>query len=80
MGRPTLNVAQLRELLIERIEALPGLAGLETDIHLGGVRWMDGGVGGPNWTVPVLRSRDQHRADIARVIRQTQMEYDLDVD
>ncbi|WP_398497914.1 hypothetical protein [Variovorax sp.] len=59
---------------------LSSLADLETDIRLGGVRWVDGGVGGPNWTEPVLRSRDQHRADIARVIRQTQMEQDLDAD
>ncbi|MGQ2992734.1 hypothetical protein [Variovorax sp.] len=80
MGKPTRTASQLRELLLERIEALPGMAGLETDIHLGGVLWIDGGVGGPNWTVPVLRSRDQHRADIARVIRQAQMEYDLDAD
>lgn len=80
MAKPTRTARQLRQILIERIEALPGLAGLETDVHLGGVRWVDGGPGTPNWTVPALRSRDQHRADVARVIAQTQMEFDLEED
>jgi len=78
--KATRTARQLQQILIERIEALLGMAGQVTDVHLGGVRWMDGGEGGPTWTVPILRDRDQHRPDIARVIRQTQMEFDLDED
>lgn len=80
MRKATRTARQLQQILIERIEALLGMAGQVTDVHLGGVRWMDGGEGGPTWTVPILRDRDQHRPDIARVIRQTQMEFDLDED
>lgn len=80
MKRAIRTARQLQQILIERIEALPGMAGQVTDVHLGGVRWMEGGEGGPTWTVPILRDRDQHRPDIARVIRQAQMEFDLDED
>lgn len=80
MSRPTRSARQLQQILIYRIEALPGMAGQITDVHLGGVRWMDGGEGGANWTVPILRNRDLHTPAVARVIRQTQMEFDLDED
>lgn len=80
MAKPTRTARQLREILIERIEALPGMAGQVTDVHTGGVRWVDGGEGGPNWYVPVGRQREDYRLDVARVIRQTQMEFDLDTD
>jgi len=49
-------------------------------VHLGGVRWFDGGPGGPTWTVPIMRSRDQHSSSVARVIRQAQGEFDLEED
>ncbi|MDM0118429.1 hypothetical protein [Variovorax arabinosiphilus] len=52
--------------------------GQQTDVHRGGVVWMDPGEGGPNWTVPVLTSRAMHRADIARIIRDLQMQFDLE--
>jgi len=80
MSRPTRSARQLQEILIGRIEALPGMAGQITDVHLGGVRWMDGGEGGATWTVPILRNRDLHTPAVARVIRQTQMEFDLEAD
>jgi len=80
MRKATRTARQLQQILIERIEALPGMAGQVTDVHLGGVRWMDGGEGGANWTVPILRDRDLHTPAVARVIRQAQMEFDLEAD
>lgn len=59
---------QLQQLLQERIQAIPELAGQTTDIDIGGVVWAPGGTGG-NWTVPVLRGRDAYHADIARIMR-----------
>jgi len=78
MAKPTRTADELRALLLERIEAIPDLRGQVTDVHTGGVVWADPGEGGPNWTVPVLRDRGTHRADIARIVRETQMRYDLD--
>lgn len=80
MKKATRTARQLQQILIERIEALPGLAGQVTDVHIGGVRWMDGGDGGPTWTVPILRDRDLHSLAVARVIRQAQMEFDFETD
>lgn len=79
MTKPTRTAKQLQALIHERIQAIPELAGEVTDVDLGGVVWAAGGTGG-NWTVPVLRSRDEYRADIARIIREVQAVYDLDVD
>ena len=78
MAKPTRTSEELRALLLERIETIPDLRGQVTDVHIGGVVWADSGEGGPNWTVPVLRDRGTHRADIARAIRQLQMQFDLD--
>lgn len=80
MSKPSLSARQLQALLIERIEALPGMAGQITDVHRAGVRWVDGGSEGPSWTVPVVSDRTVYRADIARVIRQAQLEFDLDAE
>ncbi|WPH22273.1 hypothetical protein [Variovorax paradoxus] len=80
MGKQTRNAGELRKLLLERIEAIPELAGQLTDVHRGGVVWKDPGEGGPNWTVPILSDRGTHRPDIARIIRQAQMEFDLEAD
>lgn len=79
MTKPSRTAKQLQGILQERIAALPGMEGQATDVDLGGVVWAAGDAGG-NWTVPVLRSRDTYRADVARIIRQLQTEYDLDVD
>lgn len=56
------------------------MAGQVTDVNTGGVRWADAGQGEPNWYVPVGAQREDYRLDVARVIRQTQMEFDLDID
>ncbi len=77
MTKPSRTAKQLQALLQERIQAIPELAGQTTDVDVGGVVWAPGGTGG-NWTVPVLRGRDSYRADIARIIRQLQGEYDLE--
>ena len=79
MPKPTRTAKQLQAILRERIDAIPELAGQPVDSDVVGVKWVPGGTGG-NWTVPVLRNRDQHRVDVARVIRQVQAEFDLDVD
>jgi hypothetical protein len=77
--RPTRSADELRKMLIERIEAIPALRGQITDVHRGGVVGIGSdGEGGPTWTVPVLTDRSTHRPDIARIIRQLQMQYDLD--
>lgn len=80
MPRKTLSPRRLQALLIERIEALPGMVGQRTDVHIHGIRWVDGGEGGPNWYVPTGAQRDDYRLDVARVIKQTQLEYDMDTD
>lgn len=77
-SKTTRSAKQLQQMLIEQVEALPGMAGQITDIHRVGVRWRDPGEDGPNWTVPIVSDRSTHRLDIARVIRQMQMQYDLE--
>lgn len=78
MPKSTRNANQLQQLLLERIEAIPGLAGQKTDVHRRGVIGIPADEGGPNWTVPVVSDRATHRADIARIIRQLQMQFDLE--
>lgn len=80
MPKPTRTARQLQALLLERIEALPGMAGEVTDVHRAGVRWVDAPPGAPNWTVPAVTDRSAYRSDVARVIAQAQMEFDLDAD
>jgi hypothetical protein len=79
MAKPTRTAQQLQQLLLERIEAIPELHGQLTDVHRGGVVWSaQGDDGGPNWTVPVMTDRGAHRADIARIIRSLQAQFDLE--
>lgn len=78
MAKPTRSAAQLQQMLIQRIEALPGLRGQQTDVHRGGVVGMPSEEGGPNWTVRVVSDRGAHRTDIAQIIRTLQMQFDLD--
>lgn len=80
MAKPTLSPRRLHALLIERIEALPEMAGQTTDVHTLGIRWVDASPGDPNWYVPRGPQRDDYRLDVARVIRQTQLEFDMDTD
>ncbi|BEP34287.1 hypothetical protein GmRootV59_12610 [Variovorax sp. V59] len=77
-AKPTRTAAQLKQMLIQRIEALPGLRGQQTDVHRGGVIGIPSDDGGPNWTVRVVSDRGTHRADIAQIIRTLQMQFDLE--
>lgn len=78
MSKPTRTAEQLQQLLLERIEAIPDLRGQVTDVHRGGVVGISAEEGGPNWTVRVVSDRGTHRADIARIIRQLQVQFDLE--
>ena len=78
MGKPSRTAEQLKQMLVMRIEALPGLKGQQTDVHRGGVVGISAEEGGPNWTVRVVSERDRHRNDIGRLIRELQMRYDLE--
>lgn len=78
MKKSTRTAAQLKQMLIQRIEALPGLRGQQTDVHRGGVIGIPSEEGGPNWTVRVVSDRGTHRADIAQIIRTLQGQFDLD--
>lgn len=78
MAKPTRTAKQLKEMLLERIEALPGLRGLQTDVHRVGVIGIQADEGGPNWTVRVFSDRSSYRADIAQIIRTLQMQFDLE--
>ena len=79
MAKPTRPAVELQALLIERIEAIPDLRGQVTDVHRSGVVGTGlSGDDGPSWTVPLVTDRGTHRADIARIIRQLQLKYDLE--
>ncbi|HSU23985.1 MAG TPA: hypothetical protein VLK60_18965 [Variovorax sp.] len=78
MSRPTRTSAELQALLIERIEAIPELRGRSTDVHAGGVVGIEAEEGGPNWTVRVVSDPGRYRTDIARIVRQLQMRFDLE--
>jgi hypothetical protein len=79
MAKPTRTAEQLQQMLIERIEAIPGLRGQVTGVHRGGIVGTGvSGDDGPSWTVPVVSDRGTHRADIARIIRTLQGQFDLD--
>lgn len=79
MSKPTRTAEELRKMVLERIEGIPDLKGQVTDVHRGAV--VGTGVygdDGPSWTIPVRTDRGTHRADIARVIRDLQRQYDLE--
>lgn len=78
MGKSTRTAEQLKQMLIQRVEALPGLRGQQTDVHRGGVIGIPAEEGGPNWTVRVVSDRGTHRADIAQIIRTLQGQFDLE--
>lgn len=77
-AKPTRTAFQLQRLLLERIEAIPELRGQVTDVHRAGVVGISAEEGAPNWIVRVVSDRGTHRADIARIIRQLQGQYDLE--
>jgi hypothetical protein len=79
MGRPTRSAEQLHQMVLAKIEAIPELRDQVTDVHRGGVVGTGlGGDDGPSWTIPIRTDRSTHRPDIARIIRQLQMQYDLE--
>lgn len=79
MAKPTRTAEQLHQMVLERIEAIPDLQGQVTDVHRGGVVGTGvSGDDGPSWTVPVVSDRGTHRADIARIIRTLQAQFDLE--
>ncbi|MGJ7533899.1 MULTISPECIES: hypothetical protein [unclassified Variovorax] len=79
MPKPTRTAKQLQQMLIQRIEALPGLRGQQTDVHRGGVVGTGiSGDDGPSWTVRAVSDRGTHRADIAQLIRTLQGQFDLE--
>ncbi|SFQ29266.1 hypothetical protein SAMN05216567_113102 [Variovorax sp. OK605] len=78
MVKPTRTSKQLKEMLIMRIAALPGLRGQQTDVHRGGVIGIPPEDGGPNWTVRFVNGRGTDRADIAQIIRTLQGQFDLE--
>lgn len=79
MRKPTRTAEQLQQMLIEHIEAISDLRGQVTDVHSRGVVGTGvSGDDGPSWTVPVVSDRATHRPDIARIIREHQMRYDLE--
>lgn len=77
-AKPTRTAFQLQRLLLERVEAIPDLRGQVTDVHRGGVVGIPAEEGGPNWIVRVVSDRSTHRADIARIIRTLQGQFDLE--
>lgn len=78
MAKPTRTAEQLQQLLLERIDQIPGVRGEEADVYKGGVVWMAGGESYPNWTVRIISDRGVYRADIAQIIRQLQRQFDLE--
>lgn len=78
MAKPTRTAEELHRLVLERIERLPGLAGIETDLHRGGVVGTESeGDGAPNWTVRTAVPPSGWRLDVARAIREVQNRFDL---
>ena len=79
MNKSGRTAAQLKQMVLDRIEQIPELRGQVTDVHRGGVVGTGlGGDDGPSWTIPIRTDRSTHRPDIARIIRQLQMQYDLE--
>jgi len=78
MAKPTRTAQQLQQMLIQRIENLPGIRGQQTDVHRGGVIGIPAEESGPNWTVRIVTDRGAHRADIAQIIRTLQGQFDLE--
>ena len=78
MPKPTRTAKQLKQMLLERIEALPVLQDKQTHVHRIGVFGILAEEGGPNWAVRVFSERNSHRTDIEQVIRTLQGQYDLD--
>lgn len=80
MAKPTRTATQLQRMLIARIEELPGFAGAQSPLHAAGIVGVDSEGGCSNWTVRSTVPPSSWRQDVARVIRQLQLEFDMDPD
>lgn len=80
MPKPTRSATELQRMLLERIEQLPGLAGAQTPLHGAGIVGVDSDGDVANWTVRTTVPPSSWRLDVARVIRQLQLEFDMDAD
>lgn len=79
MAKPRRSADELRLMLMGRLREIPDLAGQKTDIDQPrSVVWMDPGDGGSNWTVRSVTDRRLYRKDIARIVVEMQLRYDLD--
>lgn len=66
-------------MLMGRLREIPDLAGQPTDIDRpGSVVWMDPSGENANWTVRSMTDRRTYRRDIARIVVEMQLRYDLD--
>lgn len=62
-----------------RLREIPDLAGQLTDIDRpDSIVWMDPQRYDANWTVRSVTDRSQYRNDIARIVKDMQLRYDLD--
>ena len=80
MGKPTRSARELQRMLIERIEQLPGLAGAQTPLHAAGIVGVESDGDAANWTVRTTVPPSGWRLDVARVVKQLQLEFDMDGD
>lgn len=77
--KPRRSADELRLMLMGRLREIPDLAGQITDIDRpGSIVWIDPVEYGHNWTVRSVTDRRAYRRDIARVVREMQLRYDLD--
>lgn len=81
MSRPTRTARQLSELLQLRFAALPGMGGTALATQLVRVVGIeDDGESGPTWTMRSTAPPSAWRPDVARVVKQLQMQFDLELD
>lgn len=85
MPKPTRTAIQLQALIKAEIDKIPelqdDLGGRQnTDVDTGGVVWREPVDGAANWTVLTGRNVASYIPSIARIIRQMQERFDLEVD
>lgn len=78
MRKPTRSTRELQQILTLRLEALPGMIGKITDGQRLGLKRVRAPLGHANWTASEVSDQGAYRLDAARVIRQTQREFDLE--
>ncbi|MET3512768.1 hypothetical protein ABIC63_000533 [Pseudacidovorax sp. 1753] len=81
MSKPTRTASELSKLLQARFAALPGMGGTALATQLVRVVGIEGdGEGGPTWMMRSTVPPSAWRPDVARVLKQLQLQYDLDCD